>query len=160
MVPLHVSRYEMDPESAGAGRWRGGWGTILEIQPVDHTTQVNFLGDGMTFPPPSVLGARSPYNAERTFIKHLHKSDGSQDRIQLRTIRKVSPDQRLEIRCPGGGGVGDPFERDPQAVLEDVRQEMLTVACARDEYGVAIDPDTLEIDINATSVLREGGRPD
>ena len=54
----------------------------------------------------------------------------------------------------GGGGYGDPLDRDPYLVLEDVEQEKLTSAYARTEYGVVINPDTLTLDMRATEALR------
>jgi len=56
----------------------------------------------------------------------------------------------------GGGGVGNPFERDPGAVLRDVVNEFVTLEAARETYGVVIDPETLEIDMEATRALRAG----
>jgi N-methylhydantoinase B len=59
----------------------------------------------------------------------------------------------------GGGGYGDPLERDPERVAEDVREEKLTIDYVRREYGVVIDPDTLAVNGEATSRLRtEMGR--
>jgi N-methylhydantoinase B len=55
---------------------------------------------------------------------------------------------------PGGGGWGDPLERDPVRVLEDVLDEKLTVAYVRREYGVVIDPERWVIDREATERLR------
>ena len=55
----------------------------------------------------------------------------------------------------GAGGYGDPLERDPLAVLEDVQQEKLTIDYVRQEYGVVIDPTTGELDLRATQELRE-----
>ena len=54
----------------------------------------------------------------------------------------------------GGGGYGDPMDRDPYAVLNDVQQEKLSVDHVRQEYGVVIDPDKLELDLKATEALR------
>ncbi|MCP4299424.1 MAG: hypothetical protein GY783_02460 [Gammaproteobacteria bacterium] len=54
----------------------------------------------------------------------------------------------------GGGGVGDPLERDPEAVLKDVINEYVTLHAARDTYGVSIDPDSMTIDQEATKSLR------
>ena len=54
----------------------------------------------------------------------------------------------------GGGGWGDPLERSPDAVLDDVRQGYVSIASAREDYGVVIDPDTLQIDRTATQALR------
>ena len=66
--------------------------------------------------------------------------------------------QRLEYRFGGGGGWGDPLDRDPQAVLEDVWDEYVSVDAARDEYGVVItgslDDMTLALDPIGTEALR------
>ena len=58
---------------------------------------------------------------------------------------------------PGGGGYGGPFQRDPAAVLEDVRNGWVSLASARDDYGVIIadNDDDFEIDEAATAELRE-----
>ena len=64
----------------------------------------------------------------------------------------------------GGGGWGDPFERDPQAVLDDVLDEYVSVEGARREYGVvltgSLEELTLEIDREATAQLRANGQTD
>ena len=54
----------------------------------------------------------------------------------------------------GSGGYGEPFERDPHAVAEDVRQEKLSVDHAKVEYGVIVDSNAV-LDIAATSALRQ-----
>ncbi len=154
MMPVHVTRFELDPESAGAGRWRGGWGSVLEMAPLDHTTKVTFVGDGMKFPPPSVLGAASPRNAERVYLKYIVGENGDSDRVPLHSIRDVTADQYLEMHCPGGGGVGNRFERDPQAVLADVRTELLSVGTARVEYGVVVNANRKTVDEEGTRALR------
>src|SRR5581483_3381141 len=156
MLPLHVPRFEFDENSAGAGRWRGGWGTILEIGPVDHTAQVNFLGDGMKFPPPGVLGASSPHDSERVYRKRLI-GGGASEPMKLHTVRKIPPGYVIEIHSPGGGGVGNPFEREPEAVLKDVHSGLLSIEHARDDYKVVItqqDGKDPAIDWDATAALR------
>ena len=60
----------------------------------------------------------------------------------------------MEIYCPGGGGVGPAFERDQAAVVEDVRNGVVTWERAQTEYGVIIDPVTCVVDEVATSQLR------
>ncbi|MGH2512244.1 MAG: hypothetical protein ACRDGQ_06115, partial [Candidatus Limnocylindrales bacterium] len=56
----------------------------------------------------------------------------------------------------GGGGVGEPFQRDPAAVRDDIIDEVMTIPYARDVYGVVVDPDSHEIDLEATARLRAG----
>jgi N-methylhydantoinase B len=58
------------------------------------------------------------------------------------------------LRAGGGGGFGDPFQRPPSRVAEDVRQGYVTVVAARDCYGVAVDPETFMIDAAETARLR------
>ena len=55
----------------------------------------------------------------------------------------------------GGGGVGDPAERDPEMVREDVENELVSPQAAREVYKVVIDPATFKIDQAATKNLRE-----
>ena len=57
--------------------------------------------------------------------------------------------------APGGGGYGNPLERDPEMVLNDVREGYVSFECASVDYGVVIDPDTLTIDVEKTKRLRE-----
>jgi len=59
-------------------------------------------------------------------------------------------------RSNGGGGFGDPLERDPAQVREDVLDGYVSIDGAREDYGVAIDPQTLEIDREKTQSLRRG----
>ena len=54
----------------------------------------------------------------------------------------------------GGGGVGNPAERDPELVREDVENELVSIATARDTYKVVINPDTLQVDVEGTNKLR------
>jgi len=56
----------------------------------------------------------------------------------------------------GGGGVGNPAGRDPEMVREDVENELVSLAAARDVYKVVIDPVTCQIDVEATRALRAG----
>jgi N-methylhydantoinase B len=66
----------------------------------------------------------------------------------------IGPGRLLFAQSQGGGGWGDPLERDPDAVREDVVDEYVSVAGARRDYGVVIDPETLAIDPEATRSLR------
>ena len=60
----------------------------------------------------------------------------------------------LVTRCGGGAGVGAPEDRDPEAVKLDVRNELVSLTMAEEVYKVVLDPETLEIDQEATQALR------
>ena len=155
-VPIHVHRYELDPDSGCPGRWRGGMGCVFEFSVNDHDTLMTQFGDGMKYAPPSVLEAGSPYNSERVFRKHILRGpDRTPEKLDLHCVRTVYAGESVLIYEPGGGGLGPPFERDPAMVAEDVRNEFVTLDRAREEYGVVVDPDTFAVDEAATGDLRD-----
>ena len=80
------------------------------------------------------------------------------EEIPARTHRmvEIKTGEILGKVSGGGGGVGDPAERDPAAVLDDVINEYVSVRAALETYKVVIDPDTLELDEERTAELRDG----
>ena len=66
------------------------------------------------------------------------------------------PGDVVAFYSAGGGGYGDPFERDPEMVRRDVIYGYVSVEQAREDYGVVIDPETFEIDYKATERMRSG----
>ena len=70
------------------------------------------------------------------------------------TLHDVPADARAIIRTAGGGGWGDPFERDVELVLRDVLEGLVSPAAAERDYGVAIDPERGVVDEQATARLR------
>ena len=69
-------------------------------------------------------------------------------------LTQLKPGDVVTMDAAGGGGYGDPLERDPELVESDVREGYVSVEAARDEYGVVIDPETLKVDLAATRELR------
>ena len=158
-VPIHINRYELVRDSPSAGRWRGGLGTVYDFTIVDHEIKMTQLGDGTKFAPPSVLDADSPHNAARVFYNHVFRQgENEPERLDPHGISPVYAGERVLIKCPGGGGVGPPFERDPAAVAADVRKDFVSIERAREEYGVVVDSETFAVDEAATAELR-AGRP-
>ncbi|MFD2499730.1 hypothetical protein ACFSTI_14010 [Rhizorhabdus histidinilytica] len=72
------------------------------------------------------------------------------------TNHRLKAGDVLTIMCPGGGGLGDPRERDPALVLADVEEGIVSVEAAREVYRVVLNPDRTGIDDAATEVLRRG----
>src|SRR5439155_26767852 len=70
----------------------------------------------------------------------------------------VKPGDRIYHVVSGSGGHGDPWEREPEKVLADVKDEKLTIAGAREQYGVVIDPQSLTVNWEKTAVLRQKQR--
>ena len=79
--------------------------------------------------------------------------DGKMRELKKQTFYANSGDI-LRAVVPGAGGWGSPYERDPEKVLQDVRNELVSLEVARRDYGVVIDEKTLELDLDATKKLR------
>jgi len=91
----------------------------------------------------------------------LRSPDESEYRMMHGSHKPVTADSDVIVRTGGGGGWGDPLERDPEAVRSDVLEELVSREAARDDYGVVLKED-LSVDQTATRELRrtlksEGG---
>ncbi len=148
-VPLFVERFELVKDSAGAGKYRGGHGIRRDIR---------ILADNIQF----------------TNLTDRHRFDGfglfgGKPGARGMTILNPGPDQKMlhskgsyilnsgDVVCEiisGAGGYGDPLERDTTAVWRDVIGDYVSIEKAREEYGVIIDPKTVEINEKKTAELR------
>jgi N-methylhydantoinase B len=88
----------------------------------------------------------------------VHRTDGTEIEVAPNVTMTLQHGDWVESFSAGGGGCGHPFERDPERVRADVRDEFVSVQTAREQYGVAIDAATMDIDEVATRQLREIGR--
>jgi N-methylhydantoinase B len=155
--PVKIHRYELRPDSAGAGRWRGGLAPVFEEEPDGHEAELVLWGEGFKYPAPGLLGARSGSLEGKVARKYLLE-DGVATELPWHGVVPIRSGQVLRTCPPGGGGVGDPFERDVAAVLADVRDGLVSIEAARGEYGVAVDPATVTVDVAETARLRSRPR--
>lgn len=149
--PLRVTRYELRENAAGAGKWRGGLGSIREIQFLEPG-RFGVEGDGHCFAPWGVFGGQEGTTGGLALI------NGTQVRQLPSKIadRRSQPGDILRTVSPCGGGYGNPLERDPQWVLDDVADEYVSLESARLQYGVVIHQG--QIDEAATAQERQGMR--
>ncbi|WP_247730731.1 hydantoinase B/oxoprolinase family protein [Halovivax limisalsi] len=156
-VPLYVRRYELIQDSAGAGRTRGGLGVRRDMEFYDHRTQFSILSDRAKSDPWGLFGGESGRRAH-----YVMDPDTDDERaVSSKSTTTLAPGGVASIQTPGGGGYGDPLERDPEAVLEDVRDEKVSAEAARERYGVVVSDG--ELDREATQDRREelrAARPD
>jgi N-methylhydantoinase B len=152
LFPYITKRWEMLPESSGAGKWKGGAGMVYEIyNNTDNTYGLTMLGDGQKFPPKGGAGGQ-PGAGNRNFIT---RENGGIDELDSKGIYTFSPGDTYNHHSAGGGGVGNPFERDIQLVAEDVINEKLSPEDAEKIYGVVIDRENFTIDHETTEKLRK-----
>jgi N-methylhydantoinase B len=152
LFPYITKRWEMLPGTSGPGKWKGGAGMVYEIyNNTDSTFGLTMLGDGQKFPPEGVAGGR-PGAGNRNFIT---RASAEIDELASKGNYTFHPGDTYSHHSAGGGGVGDPLERDVKLVLEDVKNEMLSLKEAEKFYGVVIDENTLKINCDATEKLRK-----
>lgn len=146
--PLRIERYETAPDSGGAGLHRGGNGIHLTYRFLAAGT-ISIHDDRWFVPPWGVNGGEPGKRAR----KILEKVDGTSTIVanKVEEITVAEGDQ-LHFITWGGGGWGNPLERDPEMVALEIRQGLVTVDGAR-EYGVVIAGDG-SVDQNATDSLR------
>jgi N-methylhydantoinase B len=149
----HLGR-ELTIDSGGAGRWRGQAGT-RNVKQVLAPAFASTWMVSMRHPLRGVLGGSDagPYSNE--FFVGTDK----QYKIENAAFNVQLPEGTvLTYQYGGGGGYGDPLERDPESVREDVLDELVSIAAARDRYGVVIEGDLaaleIEVDVAATNALR------
>ncbi|MBO0688548.1 MAG: hydantoinase B/oxoprolinase family protein [Candidatus Dormibacteraeota bacterium] len=127
-APVRVWRKELAVDSGGPGRQRGGLGQELEVEllaPAECT--LSLFVEHAEHPPQGVLGGRPGAPSAVVW-------NGSSAGFPLKGRSRIRPGDRLWVRYPGGGGYGDPAERDRDAVSADLEAGLVTEAQARDEY--------------------------
>ncbi len=152
LYPVIFRRYEIRNDSAGAGRQRGGHGVIFEFEIREGEASASLLGERGRHAPFGILGGQPATCAHHAFTisgttyvpEHASKDEGVM----------MNAGDSLCLQTPGGGGFGDPLERSPVEVLEDVRLEYYSLDTAHHVYGVIIEADSLTLDETATRAKR------
>jgi N-methylhydantoinase B len=152
--PLTVLRYELIADSGGPGRFRGGLSTSREI--VSWAQEGRLVGRGLR----QMVGAPGLFGGRRGRTGRFLLDAGTDKEKQLPANFSDFPiarAQSVRVETPSGAGFGDPFTRDPKAVLADVLAEKVSVGAARDLYGVAITGWGFSIAIDAPETAKLRG---
>lgn len=153
--PILIHKYGLAADSGGAGKHRGGCGTVWEVEPLGHDMTVVAFGEGREYPTMGAAGAEQISPELKLGRLEIVHEDGVTDLYKQNTVTQISPGERARNTNPGGGGYGNSFERDIAAVLKDVRERIISIEAAKLEYGVVVDPKTLQVDEKQTAALRE-----
>ena len=153
-APIVYRRKEFVTDSPGPGCFRGGPGQVVEFEVLDADLQGGYVEssvrlNGRTETGSFPIGGRAGGGAGRGGGLWVNDAPAEHG-----IYRRLTPGDRLRFALGGGGGYGDPFTRDPEAVLADVRAGTVSVEGARGDYGVALDAACLAVDIDATRALR------
>lgn len=157
---MRIEEYRLAVGSPGAGKHRGGYGVERIwgcLSPLTVSAHLNSL----TARPP---GLRGGHNAANTALLFNHADEnewlaagemfGKVSSGKFSNIQLEAGD-RILLRTPGGAGYGDPLDRDPELVEQDVWDELLDIEDAAADYGVVIMPAGLKADLAVTERLRE-----
>lgn len=147
---IEILRYALRPDSGGAGRWRGGCGMELVFRVL--TDGSNVLARGMErllFRPWGRNGGQ-PGEPAALVINEGRPGERQLGKID---VLEVNAGDTVTFRTAGAGGFGDPYERDPNAVLQDIGNGFVTAQGALRNYGVVVVDG--HIDVTATEVARK-----
>jgi N-methylhydantoinase B len=168
---LYLYRRQL-PDSGGAGRWRGGLTAAAALTPIGvpemvlkstntaGTEQSNAHGIDGGYPGAGsqVRVLRGTQVWERLKAGRIPREDGdfggTVEHLPSKASGTLGTGDVLVFFAPGGGGFGDPLDREPEQVAADVADGFVSRTCARDMYGVAITDDG-HVDAAATAALRE-----
>ena len=150
-LPLRIEQYGYLPDTGGAGQHRGGLSLVRDFRLLAEEATLQIRADRTKYFPYGLQGGKAGAPS-----RNILNPDGEAHELPPKPTLTIQRGDVFRHIAAGAGGWGNPFERDPQAVLADVLEEKVTLARARDAYGVAIDPQTWQVDETATQRLREG----
>jgi N-methylhydantoinase B len=131
LSPVVLKRRELRADSGGAGTWRGGLGQLTEfVRRGEGRWSVSSIADRTKYPALGLLGGQAGAAGE------VALGDGTQ--LHAKSLVDLGAGDTVHVNLPGGGGYGDPLQRDAQRVLGDVIEGYITLEEAEKKYGVAV----------------------
>lgn len=147
--PLCVERYELRQDSGGPGRYRGGLGHYRDYR-ILYDSFLTTTQERSKCPPWGLFGGLP--GATNTVV--INPGTERERRVQKCTALPLRAGDLVSVRTGGGGGWGDPLDREPERVRLDVIRGYVSLESAYRDYGVVLDPNTLEVDAEATARRR------
>jgi len=148
--PLTIDEYSTREETGGPGKFRGGHG-ITKVYTFEEDGAITFQDDRAHTYPWGVDGGTHGQTSE----KKLLRADGTEEELPSKVENlPVREGDKLVFSTAGGGGLGDPLERDPAVVAQEIRRGLVTEETAYEDHGVVIDEDGT-VDEAATEAQRE-----
>lgn len=154
-IGIETLRYGLRRDSAGAGRWRGGSGLELTFQVKGSGSRLLARGlERVRFRPWGKQGGR-PGLPARLIVNRGTPGERVIDKIDMLALEDGDT---VTLLTPGAGGYGDPYEREPDAVLADIRRGIISREAAARDYGVVVTA-AGDLDADATRAARTAGAP-
>ena len=148
--PMQLLAYEFVADRAGAGKYRGGVPFRRDYRFLEDEGMLQVRSDRRDHRPFGLYGG-SPGAPSENYMN----PDGENRLLPSKLTMTIRKGEVFRHVLAGAGGWGDPLERDPAAVLRDVRNELLSPHKAMADYGVIVDTATWTIDASATARRRD-----
>jgi N-methylhydantoinase B len=151
-TPLLIEKRELLADSGGTGKHRGGLGRREVIRVPDgegaprSPVKLGIQSGRFRYPPEGLFGGKPGATAQFLINGKPGNPYG---------LTELQPGDIVTMDAAGGGGFGAAFEREVELVGNDVRLGLVTVERAKKDYGVSLDPVTLDVDVAATRKLRQ-----
>jgi len=151
-TPLIIEKRELLPDSGGPGKMKGGLGRRVVFRvPDDEYAPIPPVNLGIQsgryrYPPEGLFGGKD--GAKAQFLVNSEKGNPY-------GLTRLKPGDVVTMDAAGGGGYGNPLDRDIDLVENDVANGYVSIESAREDYGVVINPETMKVDRDATEVLRK-----
>jgi len=133
--PIILHQYSLITDSGGAGKYRGGSGTLWEVEPLDKPMTFIMFGEGRKNPSLGSAGAFSTLLENKVGRVEI-KRKGNTEIIKKNIMETIVPGERVTNINPGGGGFGNPLERPIEKVILDVKNGIVSKKGAKEDYGV------------------------
>jgi N-methylhydantoinase B len=149
--PVRIECYELVPDSAGAGTFRGGLGTRRQWRILSDEVQVNLRTDRFKFSSPGLFAAHPARPSHAVLNPGTDRETPLSSKAAGLRLKKGDV---ISWALAGGGGWGPPDQREPERVRRDVVNGYVSIEAAREVYAVVIDAKDNTIDVAATAALR------
>jgi N-methylhydantoinase B len=137
LYPIVVNQMEAETDSMGVGVHLGGTGVRFELEPIGAPMEVVTFGDGLDNPPHGIIGGTPGIGGGQ----YVEGPDGHRRFVSANGYYVVADGERRISVSTGGGGYGNPIERDVEQVRRDVRDEIISRTVAFEEHGVVLSDD-------------------
>jgi N-methylhydantoinase B len=137
LYPVRVEATSLREDSGGPGRWRGGLGLTRAVRILAPGTRLSVLAERAVLPPFGVCGGGAGAT-NRFWIRREGRAIQPSSLPGKVSGFPVAPGDVLLMESSGGGGFGDPLERDPSLVAADLVEGYVTPAAAEAVYGVVL----------------------
>jgi N-methylhydantoinase B len=159
-APIRVERYELVTDSGGPGQWRGGMAVLRELRYLGDNARLQLRSDRRHHPPFGLNGGQAGTPSRNLFDNAPDGPPGAGQGVDwedlpTKFVHPIRTGQAIRHTTAGGGGYGDPFQRLPERVLDDVYNGKVSPAAAARDYGVAVIDQPWRIDAAKTEALRQ-----